>query len=656
MITIPKKKNMEQNKENPFAGKIELNWPGKYCSLEYVDQKWKMIPYNKNVTKKALLFDGSLGTEKELLGHCIKGDSQSVLDALHNNLPAGLQLIYFDAPRLNVFQNIALPGYGSATWLSLIRQTALKAIPLLSHCGFLAVHTDEQMAHYTRMVLEEVFGPTHYVGTFAWQKQYAPQNDHRVPTDVFDYITVFCKESVDDIEKIGILVTPKELKDDGDFRGCYIDGHKGARSGSEATKFKVNTSPYHWEILESNLPKGNYYFDKILGSLWFESLESTGEFYVRIKATDKNGNSSEKKITFNVREAVSVDDTYTLPSRIWWLLKNDNDIIKGGPMSICDFDEEELCGIRGQEFSLVFKAEGGEPFTMKSDSPGVGRYWEFGLRTLIEGIARAKASFGSKGSALPSIKKYFDRTDTKKRQAVMNFLPWYNFGDTQDATQHSKALKTAGIIEGNINMMAKPQKLICHLISLLAPKTNDRVLSIGDTNAVFASVAMKMGKKFVHLIGSSSDELSTWNQSASKRLVATFNGLDTSEIEGNDSLPEAKPRKGHIDILVISESYLQCNTKSGDIEPFFVDSEKIEDFYAGLAGAYSTSNKKKVYSGIDGRTVVVVPFEEPLDSLMLDKLCKEYNADNLIVVYETNEGDLKPFKNVKLRRAPFELI
>ena len=92
------------------------------------------------------------------------------------------------------------------------------------------------------------------------------------------------------------------------------------------------------------------------------------------------------------------------------------------------------------------------------------------------------------------------------------------------------------------------------------------------------------------------------------------------------------------------------------IQPFFVDSEEIEDFYAGLAGAYSTSNKKKVYSGIDGRTVVVVPFEEPLDSLMLDKLCKEYNADNLIVVYETNEGDLKPFKNVKLRRAPFELI
>lgn len=647
---------MEQNKDNPFEGKIELYWPGKHCSLEYVDQKWKMIPFNKIISKKALLFKSSLGTEKELMGHCIKGDTLSVLDALHNSLPAGLQLIYFDTPRLNVFQSIAQPGYGSATWLSLIRQTALKAISLLSHSGFLAVHTDEQMTHYTRMVLEEVFGPSHYVGTFAWQKQYAPQNDLSVPTDVFDYITVFCKKPVDDIEKIGILVTPKDLKDDGDFRGCYIDGHKGARSGSEATKFKVNTSPYHWEILDSNLPSGNYYFDKILGTLWFESLESTGNFYIKIKATDKIGNSSEKKIVFNVRESVSLDDTYSLPSRIWWLLKNDNDIVKGGPISICDFAEGELCGIRGQEFSLIFRAEGGEPFTMRSDSPGSGRYWEFGLRTLIEGIARAKASFGKNGTALPSIKKYFNRTNAKKCQAVMNFLPWYDFGDTQDATQHCKSLKSAGLTEGNINMMAKPQKLICHLISLLAPKAKDRILSIGDTNAVFASVAMKMGKKFIHLIGCSSEDLSTWNQSASKRLIATLNGLDTSEIEGNDSLPEAKPCKGHIDILGISESYLQSNTKSGDLEPFFVDSEKIEDFYAGLAGAYRTSNDKKNYSGIDGRTVVVVPFEEPLDPLLLDKLCKEYKSDNLIVVYETNEGDLKPRKNIKLRRAPFELI
>ena len=256
-----------------------------------------MIPYNKNVSKKALLFDGSLGTEKELLGHCIKGDSQSVLDALHNNLPAGLQLLYFDAPRLNVFQSIAQPGYGSATWLSLIRQTALKAIPLLSHRGFFAVHTDEQMAHYTRMVLEEVFGPTHYVGTFAWQKQYAPQNDHSVPTDVFDYITVFSKKSVDDIEKIGILVTPKDLKDDGDFRGCYIDGHKGARSGSEATKFKVNTSPYHWEILDSDLPEGTIILTKFWGPFGLSHLNLQENFILKLKPLTKKEIRLKRKLS-----------------------------------------------------------------------------------------------------------------------------------------------------------------------------------------------------------------------------------------------------------------------------------------------------------------------------------------------------------------------
>jgi len=397
--------NMANDIENPFEGKIELNWPGKFCKLEYIDNKWRLIPYGKIVKKRALMYDSTIGEDEKALGYCVKGDTISVLDALHAYLPAGIQLVYFDAPRLNVFQSMSESGYGTATWLSLIQQTAQEAVSALTHKGFFALHTDEQMAHYARIVLDEVFGQSRYVGTFAWQKQYAPQNDpnHKPPTDVLDYITVYCKMPVEEIEKIGILVTPKDLKDDGDFRGCYIDGHKGARSGSEATKFKVNTSPYHWEIIDSNLPEGNYYFDKILGSLWFESVNTSGEFFIKVRATDKKGNTDEKTILFNVREPESIDDKYQLPQRIWWLLKNDNDIVKGGNLSVSELPSDQLTAIKGQEFSIVLKAEGGEPFSMKSDSPGSGRFWEFGLRTLIEGVARAKASFGGSGSALPSI-------------------------------------------------------------------------------------------------------------------------------------------------------------------------------------------------------------------------------------------------------------
>ena len=338
------------------------------------------------------------------------------------------------------------------------------------------------------------------------------------------------------------------------------------------------------------------------------------------------------------------------------MLKNDNDIVKGGALEVAELPSDELQGIKGQEFSLVFKAIGGEPITMKSDSPGSGRYWEFGLKTLIESVARAKASFGNSGNALPSIKKYFERENAKKIQTVMNLLPWYDFGHTQDATQHCKALKAAGITDGEINMMAKPQKLIGHLISLLAPRANDVVMSIGDSNAVFASVAIKLHRKFVHIIGGTQDDFETWENTASKRILATMEGKDNETIEGNDALPDAKTQNGKIVVLKLSESKLIANIKNDDIEPDFSVDEVIEDFYAGLSGAYRFSNDEPVYQGLDKKVVYVVPCDESLDAIMLDKIKRQYPDDKLVVIYDASEEELTAPQKVILKRAPFELI
>lgn len=639
-----------------LSGTIEFNWPGKQCEISFINGNWELKPNNNQTIKRALLFDSRIGESQNILGYCIKGDTITSLNSLHSFLSNSIKFIYFDAPRLTVFQGISKSGYSTATWLSLIRQTAIKSIKCLSRKGFFALHTDEEMSHYGRIVLEEIFGKNNYVGTFAWQKQYAPQNDNTVPTDVIDYITVFSKSPIEELTKIGLLVTPNKLKDDGDFRGCYTEGHKGARSGSEVSKFKINTSPYHWAILDSNLPKGRYYFDKILGSLWFESVESTGDFFVTIQATDKNGNIAEKRIDFSVRDQLNIDDNYEIPDRIWWLLKNDNDIVKGGNLQISDLPTEQLVGIKGQEFSLVFKAQGGEPFTMRSDSPGTGRYWEFGVWTLIEGIARAKASFGPNGTALPSIKKYYNRDDAKKIQAVMNFLPWYDYGHTQDATQHSKALKKAKLTDGDLNMTAKPQKLLSHLIALLAPDEKDIVMSIGENNCVFSSVAMKIHKKFVHIIGASDDDLYTWDHSGSKRIKAVLNGLDTNEIEGNDSIGNNLVNDGCIDVLRLSDSYLVCDLKTGEIIPSFEESESIEAFYAGLSGAYYHIEVSNAFKGMDDRIVIVLPEDESLDNVFIEKYKSKLTSNKLIFIYESNNENLKFSKNVFLKRAPFELI
>lgn len=644
---------MDNGISNPLSGTIGLNWPGKHSRLTFQEGKWHLTPFSNTEEKRALLYDERISNGEKCLGYAIKADIMTALKTLHSYVPSSVQFVYFDAPRLSAFQSLTESGYSMSTWLSLISQAGQRAFRCLKLSGFFAVHTDEAMSHYARVVLDEIYGRSHYVGTFAWQKQYSPQNDLNVPTDVLDYICVYSKMSAVELPKIGISVTPQNLKDDGDFRGVYTEGHKGARSGNEATKFHINTSPYHWEILDSDLPEGRWHFDKILGSLWFESVNTLGDFHVTVRATDKQKNIAEKRISFSVREPESVNDEYKIYDRIWWLMKNDNDIVSGGDLTVSDLPSKELVAVKGQEYSLVFKAEGGHPFTMRSDAPGVGRYWEFGKKTLIEGIARAKASFGSTGNSLPSIKKFYDRDNAKKLQTVVNLLPWQEFGHTQDATQHCKALKAAGITDGEINMMAKPQKLLAHLISLFAPSQNSLVLSIGDTNGVCASVAMKLRRRFIHITGISDDELATWNFTASRRIEATIDGKDVGEVEANDTLPDAKPEKGHVVVLSASASYLVKNDKNGDIEPYFSNSEEVEDFYAGLAGAYRSETGE--YKSIDGRTVVVVPGDEVLDPVMLDRIRRSHaDAKRLIIIYESADQELGRLNGVL--RVPFELI
>lgn len=642
--------------KNPFEGIIRLEWPGKQCQLLFDNDKWHFLPLGQVSNIHALLFKDRIGTGSRPAGIAIQGDELKSLDALHSYVPSSLQFIYYDAPRINVFQDRAESGYSTATWLSLVKQIAERVYPCLKREGFIAVHTDEQMSHYARMILDETFGRDCYVGTLVWQKQYAPQNDLNIPTDVLDYIVVYSKVNIAELPKIGILIKPDDLQDDGDFRGCFIDGHKGARSGSEATKFHVNTSPYHWQILNSKLPKGRCHFDPILGVLWFESVEECGDFFVEIQACDKNNHLASKTVHFSVREPKNVEDVYSLPERIWWLLKNDNDIVNGGPLKVVDLPDNLLDAIKGQQFSLVFQASGGNVFSMRSDAPGVNRYWEFGLRTLVNGIAQAKASFGRTGSALPSIKKYFDREDAKKRAAVMNFLPWYDYGHTQDATQHSKALKNAGILEGSINMMAKPQRLLGHLIQLFAPGKKDIVLAMGDVNAVFASVAIKMNRHFIHMIGGSTSDWNDWENLGGRRILATMDGRDSEEIEGSDALPDAAPKKGYVDVLSLSKSYLFRSERNGDIESQFDDNESVDDFWAGLAGAYRDKSHKSEYYRLDGKIVVVVPYEQPLDIVMVARIRKQYGDQKLIIIYESSEGELSAPHATVLKRAPFDLI
>jgi len=651
--------NKQQDNKFPTIPRIELLWPGKNDKLSYSGTTWKFTSKTEKTIQHSLIYDKEIGSGPENLGYVIKGNILSSLEALKPFVPSAVQMVYFDSPRLSVLQNESAPGFAVSTWLSLVQQAALNSYKSLKNTGFFVLQTNEEMAHYGRQVLDEVFGHTHHVSTFAWQKKYAPQNDKTKnnPTDVFDYIIVYSKCPLENLPKVGILQTPDKIIDDGDWRGCYTAGHKGAKSGNESTKFKVCAPPYRWKILNSHLPEGRYWFDEITGVLWFEEIKSAGNYWFEVECKDSEGCKTTEKITFSTLDPEIISNHFELPKRIWWLLKNDNDIIPGGNLHI---DTENMpVGIVGNQFSLILKASGGKPFTMKSSAPGANRYWEFSLSTLVEAIANTTASFGSSGSALPSRKTYHDRENSQVRMAVMNWLPWQDFGKSEDASRHVKSLYNTGLTSGILNLTAKPQKLLNHLITLFAPNEGDTIIALGDLNAAMASVAFKTKRKCIHITGNSPQDLEAWENTASKRILAVLSGFDSAEVEKDDPMPiEYSVYSGYIDCLKVPRTKLIVNSSTGAIEITESINESIADFYAGLIGTYRKNINSNNFYGFDNKRVIVFDSDDILDTGMISYLANLYKNESLTIIAERLElsDDTSLPRNISVLHAPFDLF
>ena len=658
MPTIANQSKQDAVLPIPDGDRICFSWPGKAQRLVYKNNEWRYQPTTNEINQRSLIYKSHVGNGDTRKGLVIEGDYISALASLAPFIKSSAKMVYFDSPRKSTLTEECTPGYVDSTWLSIVRETALNASKSMSSDGTFILHTDEEMSHYGRIVLDEVFGRNNHVTTFAWQKKYAPQNDKtkNTPTDAFDYIIVYSKCSIEDLPKVGLLQTPDGIIDDGDWRGCYTAGHKGAKSGNERTKFHVNAPPYRWEIIDAHLPEGRHWFDAITGVLWYESIESTGLYWIKVKASDDSGNSDEKIISFSVRDPKDYNDHYALPKRIWWLSKDDDDIVKGGNLTIStDADE----AIKGEPYSIIFKALGGTPYSMRSSAPGANRYWEFSKETLIEAIATTSASFGTKGAALPSIKTYHDRNDARVKSAVMNWLPWQEYGKAEDASRHVKALDSAGLTHGDIYLTAKPQKLYAHLINLFAPEDDNTIISLGDINAVMPSVALKLNRMFIHITGSSSTDISTWENVGKPRLSCVLDNKDSGDIEKDDEMPcEYMISPGMIEIFNVSNRIMTSDILTGAIKISDPGKECIKDFYAGLLGAYKVDPSHPFYTGIIGQLAYVLDSDEVLDLSSISSLSIKAGCKNVYIIAERTEqvdDNLIP-ANVTIIHAPFDLV
>ena len=342
---------------------------------------------------------------------------------------------------------------------------------------------------------------------------------------------------------------------------------------------------------------------------------------------------------------------------MWWLLKDDNDIVDTGDLKV--IEEEQPIGIRGSSFSIVLRAVGGKPYTMSSSAPGQNRYWEFSLSTLVDAIVTASASFGKNGKALPSRKTYFDRDNAFTRAAVMNWLPYTEYGKTEDASRHVKALSQAGITGNTLNLTAKPQKMLAHLVNLFAPHENDLVISIGDVNAAMAGVCLKLKRQFIHITGKSSRDMKTWEDTGKNRLLAVMYGQDSGDVEKDDPMPnEYLVEPCTIDVLTEMESTI---VQDREIESVYLDiknDECIDTLYAGVIGAYKTCEDDKEYHRFDGSTVIVLLDETYLDASLVSYYATKYAGKRITIVAERIGDEARDYlpANVTVLHAPYELL
>jgi adenine-specific DNA-methyltransferase len=258
-----------------YEGRLELTWTNKLLQLladEDGGYEW-VPPSDYRVAEVRLLHDaGAVGpvasdrnrARDNLL---IRGDALNALTSLIE-LPefareyvGRVKLAYLDPP-FNTQQTFA--DYDDAlehsVWLTMMRDRLQQVRTLLAPDGSVWVHLDDAEMAYCRVVLDELFGREHFVGTIVWEKAQGARGDTDIST-AHDYILVYAKDRRLWKETRNPLPRTEDQSaryqnPDGDPRGPWRQGADGtAKSGTERNRFPV-TLPSGRVVTP---PRGNYW-------------------------------------------------------------------------------------------------------------------------------------------------------------------------------------------------------------------------------------------------------------------------------------------------------------------------------------------------------------------------------------------------------------
>lgn len=164
--------------------KLELTWIGKNDEREPLEPR--ILIENPQYSY------GDMGSGNML----IHGDNLLALKALEQEYAGRVKCIYIDPPYNtgNAFEHYD-DGIEHSIWLSLMRERLGILYRLLAKNGVLFVNLDEIEHAYCKVLCDEIFGRSCFIGDLIWQKRKGGGNDSYFFALDHDYILVYAKST-----------------------------------------------------------------------------------------------------------------------------------------------------------------------------------------------------------------------------------------------------------------------------------------------------------------------------------------------------------------------------------------------------------------------------------------------------------------------------
>ncbi|MDD2703732.1 MAG: site-specific DNA-methyltransferase [Acidocella sp.] len=168
--------------------KLELTWIGK-------DERPRLEP-------RILLEDPALSHHAKerhdgdiFDNRLIFGDNLLALKALEQELAGKVKCVFIDPP-YNTGSAFAHyhDGLEHSLWLSLMRDRLELIRRCLSEDGSLWITIDDNEAHYLKVICDEIFGRSNFIGNAIWEKADSPRMDAQFFSVRHDHLLVFGKD------------------------------------------------------------------------------------------------------------------------------------------------------------------------------------------------------------------------------------------------------------------------------------------------------------------------------------------------------------------------------------------------------------------------------------------------------------------------------